>query len=217
LPKAHRGVVGVPADAPLAQAAPLFMGFKSGFTRNQASEERVTIRRGALAGGTTMHVSRIELSLDDWFGVLDERERVARMFAPQVTPGEVDRFRDDAPSKPDEIDEAARRYGVVGHAQASAGARRGGRPVILRRDFDSIDGGRAQVHFVSLQREIADFVRTRRAMNAAHASVLNPGIGPQINNGINEWMSVAARTNFAVPPRRSRALPFLPGAETLHA
>lgn len=212
LPRGHRGVVGVPAGAPIPPESPLFMGFRSGFRRNQASEAQVTIGSGPFAGGTTMHLSRIELSLDDWYGVLDERERVARMFAPQVTPGEVARFTDDAPSHPELLDQAARKHGVVGHAQAAARARRDGAPLILRRDFDSVDGGRGLVHFVALQRSIADFVRTREAMNAARAIALNPSVGPQINNGINEWMQVTARANFVVPPRRLRSFPLLPAA-----
>lgn len=209
LPAAHRGVAGVPRDAPIPREAPLFMGFKSGYARNQATEEAVTVAGGPFAGGTTIHVSRIALSLDDWYGVLDERGRVGRMFAPQLAPADVSRFRDDAPSLPGRLDEAARRYGVVGHAQAAGQVRRGGRPLILRRDFDSVDGGRARVHFVSLQRSIGDFVRTREAMNAGRGSVLNPSIGPQINNGIAEWMVVEARANFLAPPRRTRAFPLL--------
>lgn len=215
LPAAHRGVVGVRADAPVPADSPLFMGFRSGFARNQASEERVTIADGPFAGGTTMHVSRIELSLDDWYDALDEQERVARMFAPQVSSADVAAFTDDAPSHPELLDQAARRYGVVGHAQAAAQARERERPLIIRRDFDSVDGGRALVHFVALQRTIDDFVATRQAMNAARASALNPSVGPQINNGINEWMNVAARANFVVPPRRLRSFPLLPGTERM--
>jgi hypothetical protein len=162
-----------------------------------------------------MHLSRIALSLDDWYGLLDDDERAARMFAPQLRHADVQRFRTDAPSLPRRIDEAAKRYGVVGHAQAAAGARRRGRPVILRRDFDSDDGGRAQVHFVSLQRSIGDFERTRAAMNAGHATTLNSAVGPQINNGIAEWINVEARANFVVPPRALRSFPLLPGTERL--
>lgn len=68
------------------------------------------------------------------------------------------------------------RYGVIGHAQASARARHGGKPLILRRDFDTTDGGLAGLHFVSLQGTIADFVATRTAMNAAGAQLQNPSV-----------------------------------------
>jgi hypothetical protein len=213
LPAAHQHVGGIPDGAPVPAHAPLYMGFKSGYRRNQASEDAITIRGGPLAGGTTMHVSRMRLRLDDWYGLLDDRERVARMFAPQVSPAQVDRFTTDASSHPGLLGEAARRYGVVGHAQASACARRKGRPRILRRDFDSADGGEAGLQFVSLQRTISDFVATRTAMNAAHSSYLNPAITDTVNNGINEFIFVTHRGNYLIPPRAQRSYPLLPGRE----
>ena len=213
LPAAHQGVSGIPAGRPVPQSAPLYMGFKSGFRRNQASEDAVTIPAGPLAGGTTMHVSRMRLRLDSWYGVLDERDRVARMFAPQVTPAEVGRFTTDAPSHPGQLTDAARRYGVVGHAQTSARARRNGRPLILRRDFDSTDGEEAGLHFVALQRTIEDFVKTRKAMNASGTSFVNPAITDTVNNGINEFIFVTHRGNYVIPPRAQRSFPLLPGRE----
>ena len=209
LPAAHQDATGIPAGKPVAESAPLYMGFKSGFTKNQASEDDVTIETGPFAGGTTMHVSRMRLALDSWYGVLDERERVARMYAPQVSPAQVAAFTTDAPSDPDRIDQTASRYGVVGHSQASAVARRNGRPLILRRDFDTDDGGQAGLHFVALQRSIADFVTTRKAMNAARASYLNPAITDTVNNGINEFIFVTHRANYVVPPRAQRSFPLL--------
>ena len=213
LPAAHQEVSGIPAGRPVQTSAPLYMGFKSGYRHNQASEDAVTIPDGALAGGTTMHVSRMRLSLDSWYGLLDERDRVARMFAPQVTPAQVARFETDAPSHPKLLDAAARRYGVVGHAQAAARARRNGAPRILRRDFDTTDDGVAGLHFVSLQRTIEDFVATRTAMNAARSSYVNPSITDTVNNGINEFIFVTHRANYAVPTRAQRAFPLLPGRE----
>jgi dye decolorizing peroxidase len=209
LPAAHQDVSGIPGGRPVPVAAPLYMGFKSGFTKNQASEDDVTIAAGPFAGGTTMHVSRMRLRLDSWYQLLDERDRVARMFAPQVSPDQVSRFTTDAPSEPGRIDQAASRYGVVGHAQASAVARRKGRPLILRRDFDTVDGGEAGLHFVALQRSIDDFVTTRKAMNAPRASYLNPAITETVNNGINEFIFVTNRANYVVPPRTRRSFPLL--------
>ena len=211
LPAAHQNVSGVPSGRPVPASAPLYMGFKSGYRHNQASEDAVTIPEGALAGGTTMHVSRMRLSLDGWYHLLDERDRVARMFAPQVTPAQVARFATDAPSHPNLLDAAARRYGVVGHAQAAARARRNGKPRILRRDFDTTDDGVAGLHFVSLQRTIEDFVATRTAMNAARSSYLNPAITDTVNNGINEFIFVTHRANYAVPARSERSFPLWPG------
>jgi hypothetical protein len=210
LPAGHQDVGGIPAGRPVGKQAPLFMGFHSGFGRNQATEDDVTIAGGPFAGGTTMHVSRMRLRLSSWYEDLDTGGRVARMFGPEVTPAEAARFTTDAASKPEALVRDARRYGVVGHAQASARARRNGRARILRRDFDTVDGGEAGLHFVALQRAIDDFVATRTAMNAARASQVNPEITDTVNNGINEFIFVTHRANYLVPPRAQRSFPLLP-------
>jgi hypothetical protein len=98
---------------------------------------------------------------------------------------------------------------VIGHAQTSARARRNNNPIILRRDFDTTDGGLAGLHFVSLQRTIADFVTTRTAMNATSAQLQNPSITDTVNNGINEFIFVLRRGNYVVPTRRERSFPLL--------
>lgn len=194
-------------DRPIAGEAPLFMGFKSGLRRNQATEADVTIPSGPLAGGTTLHLSTITLELESWYE-LSERDRVARMYAPQVTPAQVARFTDDAPAPAESLERTAARYGRVGHVQALATVRRDGRPLILRRDVNTVDDGGPGLHFLSLQRSIEDFVVTRRAMSAARSRSA-PGLTSQLNNGINEWMRVTRRGNFAVPARRARAFPLL--------
>jgi hypothetical protein len=207
LPAAHRRARGIPGGDAVSRDAPLFMGFKSGLKKNQASEAAVTIARGPFAGGTTMQVSYMRLALDGWYERLNLRERVARMYAPQVTPAEAAAFSVDAASDPQGFGDAARRYGVVGHAQASAQARVFGKPRILRRDFDTVDGGVAGVHFVSVQQSIDDFVATRRAMDAATASFINPAITPTVNNGINDFIFVQRRANYIVPSRAGRTFP----------
>ena len=209
LPAARQDVNGLPAGHPVAPDAPLYMGFKSSLARNQASEDDVTIPDGPFAGGTTMHASYMRLRLGTWYGQLSQPERVARMYAPQVTPQQVTEFSTDAESDPDLLGQAITRYGVIGHAQTSARARRNGNPVILRRDFDTTDGGLAGLHFVSLQRTIADFVATRTAMNATSAQLQNPSIGDTVNNGINEFIFVLRRGNYVVPARRERSFPLL--------
>jgi hypothetical protein len=95
---------------------------------------------------------------------------------------------------------------VIGHAQTAARARRDNKPVILRRDFDTIDGGTAGVHFVSLQRTIQDFVT---AMNATSAQLQNPSITDTVNNGINEFIFVLNRGNYVLPTRSQRSFPTL--------
>jgi hypothetical protein len=173
----------------------------------------VTIAEGPFAGGTTQAVSYMRLALDSWYRGLSERDRVARMYAPQVTPAQAAAFTTDAASDPAGYAEAVSKYGVVGHAQTSARARRGGRPIILRRDFNTTDGAQAGLHFVSLQRSIEDFVTVRTAMNASAAQLANPSITSTVNNGINEFIFVVRRANYLLPPRRLRAFPLVPGRE----
>ena len=215
LPAAHQRVGGIPGGHHVSQSTPLFMGFKSSLRKNQASEDAVTIADGPFAQGTTMAVSYMTLSLDSWYGELSYAQRVARMYSPQTTPEQVARFTTDAESNPGLLNDAIHRHGVIGHAQASARARRDGRPLILRRDFDTVDGGQAGLHFVSLQRTIADFVTTRTAMNQAGAQLRNPAITDTVNNGINEFIFVQRRANYIVPARAERSFPLLPGRESL--
>ncbi len=209
LPAERQDTGGIPAGQPVPGDAPLFMGFKSALRRNQASEDDVTITDGPFTGGSTMHASYMRLRLDSWYGQLSERERVARMYAPQVTPEQVDTFTTDAASDPGLLGQAISRYGVVGHAQTAAIARRRGKPIILRRDFDTTDGGQAGLHFVALQRSIADFVTTRNAMNATSAQLRNPSITDTVNNGINQFIFVLKRGNYLLPPRAQRSFPLL--------
>jgi hypothetical protein len=213
LPAAHQNTGGIPPGSPVPKSSPLFMGFKSGLRRNQATEQFVTIADGPFAGGTTMQVSYMRLRLDSWYEQLDQRERVALMYAPQVTPEQVSDFTTDAPGDPALLGEAINRYGMIGHAQTSARARRNGKPLIIRRDFDTVDGGQAGLHFVSLQRTIEDFVTTRTAMNASSAQLENPAITDTVNNGINAFMLVLRRANYILPSRPQRSFPLLPGQE----
>lgn len=213
LPAAHQHVNGIPSGNPVSAKAPLFMGFKSGLRHNQAGEDDVTIANEAFAGGTTMQVSYMQLRLESWYEQLDERERVARMYAPQVTPAQAAHFTTDAASDPDRIAQAITRYGVIGHSQATARARRNDKPLILRRDFNTVDGGEAGLHFVSIQRTIEDFIATRTAMNAAHAQLQNPSITDTVNNGVNEFIFVLKRGNYIVPSREMRSFPLLPGRD----
>jgi dye decolorizing peroxidase len=211
LPAQRQDVGGIPPGNPVPKNAPLFMGFKSSLRRNQASEDDITIQNGPFAGGTTMQVSYMRLSLDTWYRNLSERERVARMYAPQITPEQVAHFTTDASSDPNLLNQAINRYGVIGHAQTSARARRNNKPLILRRDFNTVDGGQAGLHFVSIQRTIEDFITTRNAMNAPSAQLQNPSITDTVNNGINEFIFVVKRANYILPTRPNRSFPLLPG------
>ncbi|SEP77406.1 DUF7405 family protein [Natrinema salaciae] len=210
--KNQSGVGGIPDSEPVPEDAPLFMGFKSGFRKTQASEDRVTIPDGPFAGGTTIHLSKIQLHLHQWYEQDSRDQRVAKMFSPtHAEEGLVDGAGHNLGDSsgiadiPGSAAEDARNPGTVGHAQKAARAREDGEPIILRRDFDSTDDGRAAVHFLSLQRSIADFVKTRRAMTGR--DLTEGSVGSRTNNGILQYISVRNRANYLVPPRGRRALP----------
>lgn len=210
LPADNQDVAGVPGSEPVSEEAPLYMGFESGFRKSQATEDRVTIPEGPFAGGTTQHISKISLNLNQWYEQDSRYQRVAKMFCPAhadsgAVKGTGDNLGDDsgvADCAPTE--ETARTRGVVGHSQKMTDLREGDRPVLLRRDFDSTDGEQAGLHFVSLQRDVEEFVATREAMNGTD---LDGAVGQRNNNGILQYMTVERRGNYLVPPRRLRALP----------
>ncbi|WP_227134023.1 Dyp-type peroxidase [Halorubellus salinus] len=214
LPAENSDVDGIPDDADVDEDAPLYMGFKSGFKKNQATEDRVTIQSGPFQDATTQHVSKIRLRLDDWYGEQDQEDRVAEMFCPahadnDVVEGVGENLGDGTKVNecPAHLDETAQEYGRVGHNQKTAQARdENDSPRILRRDFDSTDGGEAGLHFLAVQRTITDFKETREAMNGTDATE-NPAIRQRVNNGILEYTFVRRRGNFLLPPRKHRALP----------
>jgi hypothetical protein len=215
LPADHQDVEGIPDSEPVPEDAPMYMGFNSGFEKTQASEDAVTITEGPFAGGTTQQVSKIRLHLDQWYEQDDRYHRVATMFCPAhaeqgLVEGPGDNLGDDAGLEehgcPAHAAEDARESGVVGHAQKSARARRDGDPLLLRRDFDSTDDDRATLHFLSLQRTIADFLSTRTAMNGTDLAE-EGAVGQRTNNGILQYMTVERRGNYLVPPREHRVLP----------
>ncbi len=214
IPAAHQNVKGIPAGNPVPATSPLFMGFQSGLRKNQASEDAVTIERGPFADGTTMHVSYMREQLDDWYRKLSEQTRIALMFSPETTPGGeqlITEDKADTTADAKAIVKAIEHYGMVGHSQATAQARKHGRPLILRRDFNTTDDDYAGLHFVSLQRSIQDLIVTRNAMNASGAHLINKQITATRNNGINAFIDVRRRANYVMPSRVDRSFPLLPG------
>lgn len=205
LPEAHNAAEGIPEGVP-PDDAPMFTGFFSGYEKTQASEDRVTIQESPFAGGTTMHISHIQESLDHWWDGLDEVERVARMFSPDTTPDDVASFETDVPVTTD-VRENAREHGVVGHHEKVHRAREDGTPIILRRDFNTVDHGRAGLVFLALQRSLADFRKTRRAMNGWYLRDDHEQVTDRENNGLLNFITVRSRANFYVPPRDERAFP----------
>ncbi|MGW6566002.1 DUF7405 family protein [Streptomyces sp. NPDC054975] len=202
LPAARRPDAGIPGRAPL------MLGFHSGLRGNQAPEDRITVTSGPLTGGTTMHVSYIELDVDSWYEQ-DADTRSAQMYSPRVSADEAEKLVDDATSDADSMPAVAAAHGRVGHAQATGRARLAGVPRINRRDFATLDHGVPGTHFVSLQRTMEDFHATRAVMNAADATTHDRRIGVRRRNGINAFMEVRSRATFAVPARRDRAFPLL--------
>lgn len=211
LPKRMAKKVGAPADK-IPEDAPLFMGFKSGFQKNQASESRVTIDDGPFAGGTTQHISALDLNLNQWWNQDDRWQRIAKMFAP--THADEDLIEGvggnlGTGSKMDETmdpKEAAMNFGLVGHSQKMLSAREDDEPLILRRDFDTTDEGNAGLHFLAVHETITDFEETRRAMNGADIAEETP-VGQRNNNGILQYLRTHRRGNYLLPPREHYALP----------
>ncbi|WP_254832510.1 DUF7405 family protein [Haloglomus salinum] len=210
------GLEGVPEDGPVPEASPLFMGFKAGFAKNQAPEDRVTIQEGPFAGGTTKHVANLRQRLSDWYGEQDFADQVMEMFSPMhaennwvegVGANLGDGSRVDATL--DTIREQAREHGRVGHAQKAARANRDadGGVKLNRRHFESADDGIASLHFPSLQREMSEFDAVREAMNGQDLTEVTPAVRQRVNNGILEYIFVRHRGNFLVPPREIRSLP----------
>lgn len=217
LPAEHTAVDGVPESVP--DDAPFFMGFRSGLRESQATEDRVTIRDGPYGGGTTTHIESLSLQLRTWFEQEGRDERVARMFSPEHDPESVGDVGEELGTETGVAGEIAastaehaRTRGVVGHAQKAARGRTpDGTPLLLRRDFNTVDGGRPGVHFLAHQRRIPEYVRVREAMTGL--DVAGEGVGRRHNNGILQYIFVRRRGNYVVPPRDRRALP---QTETTH-
>lgn len=201
LPAAHADAEGVPATLP--ESAPMFSGFFSGRSETQASEDRVTISDGPYAGGTTVHLSRLNEAFDNWWE-LAQSERVQRMFSAEFSPEDID----GGPLPfTDMVREHASENGQVGHWEKVARARKDGEPIILRRDFNTVDGGQAGIHFLSLQERLSDFEETRDAMNGWWIREEHEDLRDRQNNGILEFIEVVSRANFYVPPRDRRSFP----------
>lgn len=216
LPAAHDTEAnGVPDNA-VDEDAPLFMGFKSGFEKNQAPEDKVTIETGPFADGTTQHISKLRQNLHQWYEQDPRPRRVALMFCPAHRDeelvegvgnnlGNTDMVEEKGCAERTEQDASER--GIVGHSQKLARVRdEDGNPLILRRDFDTIDGGHAGLHFLSVQQTIDDFEVTREAMNGTDVAGTG-AVGTRNNNGILQYIETLKRGNYLIPPREHRSFP----------
>lgn len=212
LPKERQDHLNGLRGADVHEAAPFFTNFRSGLRQNQATEDRVTIKSGPYAGGTTQVVAGFWLTLSSWFDQSPDQQ-VAKLFSPaleaeDVGPAGVDLTDHNRvePASEDALREHATDDGVVGHAQKLARFRENGRPPILRRDVNSDDTGEAGMVFVSLQESVETFERLRRAM--AGRNVVGEGdVEESENNGILEYAHTRYRGSFLIPPRDRRSLP----------
>ncbi len=132
------------------------------------------------------------------------------MHGPGVTVQDALSPRDGLEPPTADLAGTARRDGVVGHTQTAATARRRGKPIILRRDFNGVEQGQPLVHFVALARTIDDFEATRRAMNGAQAMAAGPAVGRRSTTASTSGSPCTiARTSSSrrAPPARSPAFP----------
>lgn len=210
LPAAHARAEGLSAASNIPDDAPMFSGFFSGRRNTQASEDRVTIQRGQFAGGTTMHLAKFDFDLQAWHRLPEER-RVELMFSGTLDRASLDDAETDVPVTDNVTDHAAK-YDLVGHHEKVKRVREDDEPLILRRDFNTIDGGNPGLHFLSLQRTMADFAKTRDAMNGWWLRDESPQITDRRNNGILDFITEQSIAAFYVPPRPDRSFPLYEGS-----
>ncbi|WP_137284536.1 DUF7405 family protein [Halorussus salinisoli] len=190
------------------EEAPLSMGYQSGFADSLPSEDSIAIREGPFAGATTQQVSRLEIHDESWYEN-DRERRTELMFSPEHTTTEVGNVGENlagdsgvTEESVERIPEDVKKKNCLGHSQKLGKARDDEfRPRILRRDFNGT--AEPSLHFDSWQREIGDFVKTRKAMQAdEYADELPDG-----HNGILDHIEVTNRATFLMPPREHRTLP----------
>lgn len=209
---------GLPAERldndDINENAPMSMGFKSGFRDNQPSQNKVTITGGPFDGGTTLHVSRLRIDIDRWYGEHDQATRTRLMFSPEHDEEQVGETghhlaRDSEVTEESiaNIEDTAREHGCVGHTQKTARARDDDFEARILRRSESIAtdaaGDEIGFNFTSIQRRIRDFVETREAMNSTD---LDEHVDDN-KHGILDYLGVESRENFLVPPRERRSLP----------
>ncbi|MFB6301137.1 MAG: twin-arginine translocation signal domain-containing protein [Halobacteriales archaeon] len=193
----------------IPEESPLSMGFKASFTDNQPPEEKVTIKDGQFAGGTTQMISFTETGIDRWYDENDHTERIHQMYTPRHTEemvGKIGHELGDTSAKTrddvERLEEDAREHGRVGHGQKLAQARDDDfDPILLRRDFNSTV--RPGLHGAFWQQKIGEFIETRSAMNGHDLD----GEVADEDHGIRHYIDVKSRATFLAPPRSQRVLP----------
>ncbi len=197
-----------PGDHDIPESAPLFMGFKSGYTDNLPQEDLITIKDGPFSQGTTAQNSQLTMDLDNWYE-LEHEEKIHRMYSPDHTDEMVGEAGHDlastsglTPDMVDNLKDDAENEGVVGHSQKMGKARdENFVPKVLRRDFDTTHNDEPGLAFIGFQEKIEDFIEMRDAMNGDDLDI------DKESNGILDFIEVKSRATYLVPPRKLRALP----------
>ncbi|MFC7203177.1 hypothetical protein ACFQJC_06600 [Haloferax namakaokahaiae] len=198
----------------IPEEAPLSMGFRAGFDNSLPPEDTATFSEGPFAGGTTLSVSRIRTSLDDWYDQSHE-QRTKEMYCPAHDYDNVgdigDRMGNHSGITEENVsnmEELAAEHGIVGHAQKVATARdENFQTQILRRSegvaTDDVEG--STFNFSSIQTDTRKFVAVRKAMNVEEYD-LDTDV-PDDKHGIVDYLGTLSRSTYLVPPRAERALP----------
>ncbi|EJN57747.1 DUF7405 family protein [Halogranum rubrum] len=198
----------------IPEEAPLSMGFRAGFDNSLPPEDTATFDEGPFAGGTTLAVSRIRTSLDDWYSQPHE-QRTKEMYCPAHDYDDVGDIGDRMGSHSgiteenvENMEELAAEHGIVGHAQKVATARdEEFQTQILRRSegvaTDDVEG--STFNFSSVQTDTRKFVSVRKAMNIDEYD-LDADV-PDDRHGIVDYLGTLSRSTYLVPPRADRALP----------
>ena len=206
---------GNPADEldhpEIENESPLSMGYKSGFDDSNPPEDAVTIEGGPFDQGTTQLVSRMGIDLDGWYD-MSEQERVTQMFGTSYDTEDVGDTGENlgghsriTSSNTENLEEKAAEHGRLGHSQKTARARDDSfETKILRRSEGNVSDPEfdAGMNFTSVQRDLANFVEVRQAMNDLGSDDIDAH-----HSGIVDFLTVVRRGTYLVPPRSKRALP----------
>lgn len=191
----------------VSKATPRFMGPPMNIKSSNASEETVMIKKGPFKGGATQHIESISMDLESWSELSPLRQEKLTWNAGTSTDTAGTAKEQEMRTKVNFALQNAREQGMVGHAEKVTRARKGGRPTIMRRDFNTLDLDRPGLHFVTLHKSISEYERVRNIMYGTEFANKFENIGQERNNGLLEFIETEARGNFLIPPRKYRAFP----------
>ncbi|MEO6829922.1 MAG: hypothetical protein ABI164_08925, partial [Acidobacteriaceae bacterium] len=186
------------------------------------------------ANGTMMHLSRITIDLEGWYG-MTHQARLHRMFHPRRTEGEEVLSPSQSPETStfkEELESDAKNLGLVGHnAQMQFLSRLDkdtttaygdrlpkGTVIFLRQDFDTVENPfefssdgpvssapTAAVHFVGFAASAQLFEKIRREMDGV--DLQKKYNLPDENTGFTKFLVTTHRQNYLEPSRLHRSFP----------